>query len=146
MAVTKPVHISGSIDNARDFGFEVFYGDATRIDLLRTEPLDVILLAGRWTLLDRDAEAELVDLARDKGTSFVLGGIYNSGILAKGPVPGAWFNYQPASEAILAQVRDLEARAKAEGATLPQAAMQPSATIARTAANERLVRRKSAQA
>jgi len=44
--------------------------------------------------------------------------------LAKGPVPGAWFNYQPASEDILAQVRDLEARAKSEGATLPQAAMQ----------------------
>jgi D-threo-aldose 1-dehydrogenase len=94
------------------------------IDVLRSEALDVILLAGRWTLLDRAAEAELVALAKDKGTSFVLGGIYNSGILAKGPVPGAWFNYQPASEAILAQVRDLEARAKAEGVTLPQAAMQ----------------------
>ena len=97
---------------------------AVCIDILKQQPLDVILLAGRWTLLDRDAEAELVALARDKGTSFVLGGIYNSGILAKGPVPGAWFNYQPASEAILAQVRDLEARAKAEGVTLPQAAMQ----------------------
>lgn len=97
---------------------------AVCIDILKRQPLDVILLAGRWTLLDRDAEAELVALARDKGTSFVLGGIYNSGILAKGPVPGAWFNYQPASEEILAQVRDLEARAKAEGSTLPQAAMQ----------------------
>src|SRR5690606_9802891 len=97
---------------------------AVCIEVLRQQALDVILQAGRWTLLDRDAEAELVGLARDKGTSFVLGGIYNSGILAKGPVPGAWFNYQPASEEILAQVRDLEARAKAEGATLPQAAMQ----------------------
>lgn len=94
------------------------------IDVLNAEPLDVILLAGRWTLLDRDAEAQLVELARVRGTSLVLGGIYNSGILAKGPVPGVWFNYQPASEEILTQVRDLEARAKAEGATLPQAAMQ----------------------
>ncbi len=94
------------------------------LDVLKFEALDAILLAGRWTLLDRDAEADLVQRAQEKGTSFVLGGIYNSGILAKGPVPGAWFNYQPASEAILAQVRGLEARAKAEGATLPQAAMQ----------------------
>lgn len=97
---------------------------AVCIEILKQQPLDVILLAGRWTLLDRDAEAELVELAREKGTSFVLGGIYNSGILAKGPVPGAWFNYAPASEEILAKVRDLQARAEAEGATLPQAAMQ----------------------
>lgn len=97
---------------------------AVCIDILKAQSLDAILLAGRWTLLDRDAEAELVGLAAEKGTSFVLGGIYNSGILAKGAVPGAWFNYQPASEAILAQVRGLEARARAEGVTLPQAAMQ----------------------
>jgi D-threo-aldose 1-dehydrogenase len=97
---------------------------AIAIEILKAQPLDVILLAGRWTLLDREGEAELVPLARDRGTSLVLGGIYNSGILALGAKPGAWFNYQPASEAILAQVRDLEARAAAEGATLPQAALQ----------------------
>ena len=97
---------------------------AIAVEILKAHPLDVILLAGRWTLLDRDGEAELVPLARDKGTSLVLGGIYNSGILAIGAKPGAWFNYQPASEAILARVRDLEARAAAEGATLPQAALQ----------------------
>ena len=84
----------------------------------------MILLAGRWTLLDREGEAELVPLARGKGTSLVLGGIYNSGILVQGAKPGAWFNYQPASEAVLAQVRELEARAAAEGASLPQAALQ----------------------
>lgn len=97
---------------------------AIAIDILKTAPLDVILLAGRWTLLDRDGEAELVPLAREKGTSFVLGGIYNSGILATGAKPGAWFNYQPAGEAVLAKVQELEARAAAEGATLPQAALQ----------------------
>jgi len=97
---------------------------AIAVQILKAVALDVILLAGRWTLLDRDGEAELVPLARDKGTSLVLGGIYNSGILALGAKPGAWFNYQPASEAVLARVRDLEARAAAEGVTLPQAALQ----------------------
>jgi D-threo-aldose 1-dehydrogenase len=97
---------------------------AIAIDILRAAALDVILLAGRWTLLDRSGEAELVPLARERGTSLVLGGIYNSGVLAMGAKPGAWFNYQPASEAILARVRELEARAAAEGVSLPQAALQ----------------------
>lgn len=97
---------------------------AIAVEILRAQPLDVVLLAGRWTLLDREGEAELVPLAREKGTSLVLGGIYNSGILASGAQPGAWFNYQPASEAVLARVRELEARAEAEGASLPHAALQ----------------------
>jgi D-threo-aldose 1-dehydrogenase len=97
---------------------------AIAIEVLKAQALDVILLAGRWTLLDRDGEAELVPLAAKLGTSLVLGGIYNSGILALGAKPGAWFNYQPASEDVLKRVRDLEARAAAEGATLPQAALQ----------------------
>jgi D-threo-aldose 1-dehydrogenase len=97
---------------------------AIALDILKAEALDVILLAGRWTLLDRSGEAELVPLAREKGTSLVLGGIYNSGILVQGAKPGAWFNYQPASEEVLARVRELEARAAAEGASLAQAALQ----------------------
>jgi len=97
---------------------------AIAIEILKAQPLDVILLAGRWTLLDRDGEAELVPLAREKGTSLVLGGIYNSGILAIGAKPGAWFNYAPANEDVLRRVRELEARAAAEGVSLPQAALQ----------------------
>ncbi|WP_029076554.1 aldo/keto reductase [Kaistia adipata] len=92
--------------------------------VLRQHPLDVILMAGRWTLLDRDAEAELAPLCRERGTSFVLGGIFNSGILATGAKPGAWFNYEPASEEILGKVRDLETRCAAHGVTLPHAALQ----------------------
>lgn len=97
---------------------------AIGIDILKRRALDAILLAGRWTLLDRAGEAELVPLCRERGTSLVLGGIFNSGILATGAKPGAWFNYSPASEAILAQVRELEARCRAEGITLPHAALQ----------------------
>ena len=94
------------------------------IRVLRYRPLDVILLAGRWTLLDRAAEAELVLLCRQMGTSLVLGGIYNSGILATGAVPGASFNYAPADETILAKVRELQARCREEGVELPHAALQ----------------------
>jgi len=97
---------------------------AISIRVLNDAPIDVILLAGRWTLLDREAETELVPLARDKGTSLVLGGIFNSGILATGAVPGAWFNYQAADPAIVARVQKLQARATAEGVELAQAALQ----------------------
>jgi D-threo-aldose 1-dehydrogenase len=94
------------------------------IDVMKQTPLDVILLAGRLTLLDREAEAGLLDLCRAQGTSLVLGGIFNSGILATGPKPGAWFDYAPASQDILDQVTALEARAQNVGLTLAEAALQ----------------------
>lgn len=74
-------------------------------------PLDVILLAGRLTLLDRSAEAELVPRCRAAGTSLVLGGIFNSGILATGPVAGATYDYGPAPQEVLDRVAALQAEA-----------------------------------
>ena len=94
------------------------------VDILRERPLDVILLAGRWTLLDRSAEASLVPLCRQHGTSLVLGGIFNSGILATGARPGATYDYAPASPAILAQVAELQNRAEAAGVALATAAIR----------------------
>lgn len=93
------------------------------LDVLRETDLDAILLAGRLTLLDREAEDELVELCLERSTSLVLGGVFNSGILATGPVEGAWFDYQPASEDILDRVRALKARTEACGVPLPTAAL-----------------------
>ena len=94
------------------------------VQVMRQHPLDVILLAGRWTLLDREAEAELLPLCRQTGTRLVLGGIFNSGILAVGPRPGAWFDYAPASQDILARVGDLQQRFAGLGVELAHAALQ----------------------
>ena len=94
------------------------------IDVMQHETLDTILLAGRLTLLDREAEAGLLDLCASQGTSLVLGGIFNSGILATGPKPGAWFDYAPASQDILDQVTALQARVEAVGLTLAEASLQ----------------------
>ena len=94
------------------------------IDVMQHEKLDTILLAGRLTLLDREAEASLLDQCALQGTSLVLGGIFNSGILATGPKPGAWFDYAPASQDILDQVIALQARAEAVGLTLAEASLQ----------------------
>ncbi len=94
------------------------------LDVMARETLDVILLAGRLTLMDRDAEGGLLQACADQGTSLVLGGIFNSGILATGPKPGAWFNYEPAPEHIIAKASQLQTRAEAVGLTLAEAAVQ----------------------
>ncbi|NIZ12604.1 aldo/keto reductase [Phaeobacter sp. HF9A] len=86
-------------------------------------PIDVILLAGRLTLLDRSAEAELVPACQAAGTSLVLGGIFNSGILATGPVEGATYDYGPAPKEVLDRVRDLQDQAAGYGLPLATAAL-----------------------
>lgn len=94
------------------------------LDVMDEAEIDVILLAGRLTLLDRSAEAELVPRCRALGVSLVLGGIFNSGILATGPVLGAHFDYAPASDAILARTAELEQRAEKAGVPLATAALK----------------------
>lgn len=93
------------------------------LDVMRHGPIDVILLAGRLTLLDRSAEAELAAQCRAMGTSLVLGGVLNSGILATGPVDGATYDYQPASAEVLDRVRVLQKMADGIGLPLATAAL-----------------------
>lgn len=93
------------------------------LQVMEHGPLDVILLAGRLTLLDRSAEAALVPRCRAAGTSLVLGGIFNSGILATGPVEGATYDYGPAPQDVLDRVTELQDHARAQGMTLATAAL-----------------------
>jgi D-threo-aldose 1-dehydrogenase len=94
------------------------------LDLMDHFPLDCILLAGRYSLLDRSAEPELLARCLKEGTSLVIGGVFNSGILATGPIPGATFDYGPASEDVRERVRSLEAVASKYKVPLAAAAMQ----------------------
>jgi len=94
------------------------------LDVMRRAPLDCILLASRYSLLDRSAEAELLPLCRERQTSLVIGGVFNSGILATGPVQGAHFDYAPASHDILDRVGAMERIAAAGGYPLAAAAFQ----------------------
>jgi D-threo-aldose 1-dehydrogenase len=94
------------------------------LDVMREADLDAILLAGRYTLLDRSAVAELLPLCEKKGTSLVIGGVFNSGILATGPVAGANFDYMPATDEVLAKVRGMENVARRQGVELAAPAMQ----------------------
>ncbi|CAN7679323.1 aldo/keto reductase [Rhizobium sp. LjRoot254] len=93
------------------------------MDIMSDTHLDVILMAGRYTLLDRSAEAELLPLCRKRGTSFVIGGVFNSGILATGPVEGATFDYMEAKPDVRAKVAAMEKIAKDAGTDLASAAL-----------------------
>ncbi len=77
------------------------------LDVLASADLDAILLAGRYTLLDRSAEPALLPLCRDRNVSLVIGGVFNSGILATGPVEGAMYDYAPASPEVMQRVEEL---------------------------------------
>lgn len=85
---------------------------------------DCFLLAGRYTLLEQGALDDLLPMAERRSMSILLGGPYNSGILATGAVPGARYNYQPASPEILDRVARIEAVCRAHGVSLSAAAIQ----------------------
>jgi D-threo-aldose 1-dehydrogenase len=93
------------------------------LDVMAQAPLDCILLAGRYSLLDRSAEAELLSKCAESGTSLVIGGVFNSGVLATGPVPGSNFDYGPASADVLDKVASMERVAKTIGIPLAAAAL-----------------------
>ena len=69
--------------------------------------IDCVLLAGKYTLLDQSALPELLPKCVAQGVSVMLGGPYNSGILAAGPVAGALFNYKTATADVIERVKRL---------------------------------------
>lgn len=92
--------------------------------LTRAGDFDIFLLAGRYTLLEQEALQSFLPLCEARGVGIVLGGPYNSGILATGPKPGAMYNYDPAPEAILERVRKIERVCKMHKAKLAEAALR----------------------
>jgi D-threo-aldose 1-dehydrogenase len=69
--------------------------------------IDVVLVAGRYTLIDRSAAQALLPAALDRGVSVIVGGVFNSGLLAA-PVAGATYEYRTAPDELIARARQLE--------------------------------------
>ncbi|MCP5433161.1 MAG: aldo/keto reductase [Alphaproteobacteria bacterium] len=92
-------------------------------EMAKRGDFDLFLLAGRYTLIDQGALASLLPMCEERGIAIVIGGPFNSGILATGAVEGATFDYRPASEEMLARVRRMEAICKAHGSSLPAASL-----------------------
>jgi D-threo-aldose 1-dehydrogenase len=85
---------------------------------------DLFLLAGRYTLLEQEAQETFLPLCVERGIGIIVGGPYNSGILATGARPGAFYNYDPAPKPILDRVAAIEAACAAHGVRLVDAAFQ----------------------
>jgi D-threo-aldose 1-dehydrogenase len=97
---------------------------AAPLRMVRETDLDVVMLAGRWTLLDRSG-APLLDECADRGVAIVAAAPFNSGLLALDrPPAGARFDYGPASDAVLARANELADICERHGARLPAAALQ----------------------
>jgi D-threo-aldose 1-dehydrogenase len=92
--------------------------------LLELADPDIFLLAGRYTLLEQEALATLLPACSARGVGVVVGGPFNSGVLATGPIAGAIYNYAPAPELILRRTAEIEAICRRHGVKLPQAALQ----------------------
>lgn len=90
----------------------------------RAGDFDCFLLAGRYTLLEQGALDRFLPLCEEKSISIIIGGPYNTGILATGAVDGAYYDYEPAPEVILERVRRMEEVCAAHRVPLPAAALQ----------------------
>ena len=94
------------------------------IEAIKSTDVDVCLLAGRYTLLEQEPLDELFPICEQQGVGIVLGGVYNSGVLATGPISGARFNYAPADANILARARQLQDVCRRHDVPLAAVALQ----------------------
>jgi D-threo-aldose 1-dehydrogenase len=78
------------------------------VEVLRRAPLDCILLAGRYTLLEQPALASgMLDLCDERGVRVLAAGVFNSGLLATPPSPSSTYNYESAPADIVARASRL---------------------------------------
>ncbi|MFJ8504212.1 aldo/keto reductase [Streptomyces avermitilis] len=86
--------------------------------------VDAVMVAGRWTLLDRTARP-LLDACAERGVAVVAAAPFNSGLLSRPhPARGATFDYGPASESALSRARLLAGMSGRHGTVLPHAALR----------------------
>lgn len=119
-----------ALERLRDEGAITAFGIGVNecevaLELLDHTPLDLILLAGRYTLLEQGALDALLPRCAASGTGVVIGGPYNSGILAgQGPDSGARYNYEAAPDAVVEKARRIEAVCTRHDVPLGAAALQ----------------------
>jgi D-threo-aldose 1-dehydrogenase len=103
-------------------GIGINFCDAA-VEIMKSVDLDIVLLAGRYTLLDQSAQNKLLPYALERKVDITIGGVFNSGVLAD-PKPGATFEYLPASNEIIKKAQDIGAFLKKLGIPLTAAALQ----------------------
>lgn len=92
-------------------------------DLITKLDLDVVMLAGRYTLLEQPGLADFLPLAEQRGVGVVAVGIFNSGILVKPPEAGGNYDYGAAPTEILEKARRIARVCEEVGVKMPAAAV-----------------------
>ncbi|MGW6447820.1 aldo/keto reductase [Lentzea sp. NPDC055074] len=92
---------------------------------VRETDIDVVMLAGRYTLLEQPSLPSFLPLCLERGVSVVACGVFNSGLLSKPEVAAdAKYNYEDAPAALVARARAVAEVCSRHGVTLPEAAIQ----------------------
>ena len=95
----------------------------TSVSIMKETDLNIALIAGRFTLLDQSAQAELYPLALAKKVSIIAAGVFNSGVLAN-PVEGAYYDYEIAPQEIIDKARAIAKFLEKFNVSLASAALQ----------------------
>ena len=130
-----PIYIEQSIREAypalekmRDDGFIKAIGvgmnqSAVPTRYVNETDIDMVLIAGRYTLLDQSAAVDLLPAALKRGVDIIAAGVLNSGILAN-PIVGATYDYAPASPEILKKALKIKGILDSYGVSITSAALQ----------------------
>jgi len=119
-----------ALEQLRQEGVIISYGagmnqSAMLAEFVRHTDLDIVMLAGRYTLLEQGALDDLLPLCLERRVSVIAAGVFNSGLLANGrPAPGARYNYAPAPAALLYRASQIASICERFGTTLPATAAQ----------------------
>ena len=121
---------AGTLTELRDQGVIGGFGAGMNqgemlADLIEQTDVDIVMCAGRLTLLEQDRAERMLRLAAERDVAVVAAAVYNSGLLSREHVPeDAHFNYDQAPAEIIARARDIERICREHGASLPAAAVQ----------------------
>lgn len=119
-----------ALDELRSQGIIRAYGSgmnqsAILSRFVRETDLDVVMCAGRYTLLDASAATDLLPAAEERGVQVVVAAVFNSGLLAtERPLAGARFDYGEPPADLVARVNRIADLAAAYGLTVPHLAVQ----------------------
>lgn len=104
-------------------GFGINEAD-TCVKFAKAGDFDVAMMAGRYSLLVQTGLEEFLPLAQKQKMGVMLAGVFNSGILATGSIPGATFDYAVAPEPIVTKVKKIEEICRSHNTSIRQAALQ----------------------
>ncbi len=121
---------AGTLSELRDQGVIGGFGAGMNqgemlADLIEQTDVDIVMCAGRLTMLEQHDADRMLRLAAERNVAIVAAAVYNSGLLSRDHVPDdAHFNYGQAPADVLAKARDIERICRQHGVSLPAAAVQ----------------------